>query len=222
MKLLQSTIGLKSLMAVTGVILIGFVIIHMLGNLQIYLPLKDGVPPIDAYGELLKSNAAVLWGARLTLLFSVGAHIYSAVVLTLRAKAARPQNYESRKWMGSTYAVRTMRWGGALVLLFIVYHLLHFTVGLENAPLFTEHAAGSVRANVINGFQNKPIAIFYIIAQCALGLHLTHGVWSLFRTLGVSSPVWSERVKSLAIFVGVLITVGNISIPLSIMLGLIN
>ena len=222
MKLLNSTIGLKALMAVTGIILIGFVIIHMLGNLQIFLPnTSDGAIPIDEYGKLLKSNAGVLWGARLTLLASIGAHIYSAVALTQRSRAARPQNYESRKWMGSTYAVRTMRWGGVILILFVVYHLLHFTVGLENAA-FSAHEYGKVKANVVSGFQKPLISIFYIVAQCALGLHLTHGVWSLFRTLGVSSPAWSDRAKQLAVLIGVVITVGNISIPVSILLGLVK
>ena len=156
MKLLNSTIGLKALMAVTGIVLIGFVIIHMLGNLQIFLPnTADGLIPIDEYGKLLKSNAGVLWGARLTLLASIGAHIYSAVALTQRSRAARPQGYEGRKWMGSTYAVRTMRWGGVILILFVVYHLLHFTVGLENAA-FSAHEYGAVKANVVAGFK-KPL-----------------------------------------------------------------
>lgn len=222
MKLLNSTIGLKALMAVTGIILIGFVLIHMLGNLQIFLPDVDGNTPIDEYGKLLKSNAGVLWGARLTLLASVGGHIYSAVVLTMRAKAARLQNYEGRKWLGGSYAVRTMRWGGVILILFVIYHLLHFTVGLDNPALFSAHKYGQIKANVIAGFEKPVISIFYIVAQCALGLHLTHGVWSLFRTLGVSSQVWSDRAKKLAVAIGAIITLGNISIPVSILLGLVK
>ena len=221
MKLLNSTIGLKALMAATGIILIGFVLIHMLGNLQIFLPdAADGAIPIDEYGKLLKSNAGVLWGARLTLLASIGAHIYSAVALTQRSRAARPRTTKHASGWGQ-HAVRTMRWGGVILILFVAYHLLHFTVGPRKCP-FSAHEYGKIKGNVVSGFQKPVISIFYIVAQCALGLHLTHGVWSLFRTLGVSSQAWSDRAKKLAILIGVVITVGNISIPISILLGLVK
>lgn len=228
MRFLQSTIGLKILMAFTGIVLVGFVLIHMLGNLQIFIPFdgNSGEAAIDKYGYLLKSNAAVLWGARFVLLGSVGGHIYAAVKLTNRSNAARPRKYELHQWFSDSYAVRTMRWGGVIVLLFIIYHLLHFTVGLD-AALFTDvtHCSTEtcfIRENVIRGFQRPFISVFYMVAQVALGLHLTHGVWSLFRTLGLNSQQWSERSRILALSIGGVITLGNIAIPLSILMGIIK
>ena len=228
MRFLQSTLGLKILMALTGVILVGFVLIHMLGNLQIFIPFdgKSGEAAIDTYGYLLKSNAAVLWGARFVLLGSVVGHIFAAVKLTNRSNAARPREYELRRWFSDSYAVRTMRWGGVIVLLFIIYHLLHFTVGVD-AALFTKvtHCSTEtcfVRENVIRGFQQPFISVFYMIAQVALGLHLTHGVWSLFRTLGFTSQQWSARSRVLAMVIGGLITLGNIAIPMSVLMGIIK
>ena len=228
MRFLQTTLGLKILMALTGIVLVGFVIVHMLGNLQIFIPFEgiSGTAAIDTYGFFLKSNAAVLWGARSVLLASVVGHIYAAMKLTNRSHAARPRQYELQRWFSDSYAVRTMRWGGVIVLLFIIYHLLHFTVGVD-AVLFTEvkHCSTEtcfVRENVIRGFQNPFISSFYILAQVALGLHLTHGVWSLFRTLGFTSASWNARSRILALVVGGMITVGNIAIPLSIMTGIIK
>ncbi|MAA78933.1 MAG: hypothetical protein CL916_06705 [Deltaproteobacteria bacterium] len=234
MRFLQSTIGLKILMAFTGIILVGFVLVHMLGNLQIFIPFQgiSGEAAIDKYGYLLKSNAVVLWGARSVLLGAIVGHIFAAVKLTNRSNAARPRKYELHRWFSDSYAVRTMRWGGVLVLLFVIYHLLHFTVGVD-AALFTEvkhcgplegGAANTcfVRENVIRGFQQPLISGFYMIAQVALGLHLTHGVWSLFRTLGFTSQQWSERSRILAMSIGGLITLGNIAIPLSILMGIIK
>lgn len=228
MRFLQSTLGLKILMALTGVVLVGFVLIHMLGNLQIFIPFdgQSGEAAIDTYGYLLKSNAAVLWGARLVLLGAVVGHIFAAVKLTNRSNSARPREYELRRWFSDSYAVRTMRWGGVIVLLFIIYHLLHFTVGVD-AALFTEvkHCSTEtcfVRENVIRGFQQPFISVFYMIAQIALGLHLTHGVWSLFRTLGFTSQQWNARSRVLAMVIGGLITLGNIAIPMSILMGIIK
>lgn len=228
MRFLQSTLGLKILMALTGVVLVGFVLIHMLGNLQIFIPFdgQSGEAAIDTYGYLLKSNAAVLWGARFVLLGSVVGHIFAAVKLTNRSNSARPRDYELRRWFSDSYAVRTMRWGGVIVLLFIIYHLLHFTVGVD-AALFTEvkHCSTEtcfVRENVIRGFQQPFISVFYMIAQIALGLHLTHGVWSLFRTLGFTSQQWNARSRVLAMVIGGLITLGNIAIPMSILMGIIK
>ena len=231
MKFLKSTLGLKVIMALSGIVLIGFVVVHMLGNLQIFIPYsgsEEGGSAIDKYAMLLKSNALVLWGARLTLLGSVCAHIYAAVVLTQRSNAARPRDYMLRRWFSESYAVRTMRWGGVILLLFIIYHLLHLTVGVgSTGQIFTDikHCtteACFVRQNVIDGFDNPFISLFYIISQCALGLHLSHGVWSLFRTLGVTSTVWNTRSKMLALSIGGLITLGNTAIPLAVLMDIIN
>ena len=228
MRFFTTTLGLKVLMAITGLALIGFVVVHMIGNLQIFLPVPEtGMHAIDEYAKLLKSNAAVLWGARLVLLGSVGGHIYAAWKLTQRSNSARPRQYEVQRFFSNSYAVHTMRWGGVIVLLFIIYHLLHLTVGMNGMAAFTDIAHCTteecfVRENVIKGFSNPFISSFYIIAQAALGLHLAHGVWSLFRTLGVTSSKWNERSKMLALGLGGLITLGNSSIPLAILMGIIS
>ncbi len=220
-----STLGLKAQMALSGVVLIGFVLVHMLGNLQIFL----GPAALNDYAELLKSNKAVLWGARLVLISSIGVHLYSAYTLTMRSRAARKKRYAQKSWLGSSYAVRTMRWGGVILLLFIVYHLLHLTVGAPVAP--SQHMASmlpnndgqvDVYGNVVRGFKNPIVAIFYILAQCALGLHLAHGVWSMVRTLGVTKRAWIQKAQLGAVAFGILITIGNCSIPLAVFIGLVE
>ena len=228
MRFLHSTLGLKVIMALTGIVMVGFVVVHMLGNLQVFLPVpKEGMHAIDEYAKLLKSSAAVLWGARAVLLSSIIGHIYAAWSLTQRSNAARPKNYEVQRFFSNSYAVHTMRWGGMIVLFFIIYHLLHLTVGMNGVAIFSDikHCSTDecfVRQNLINGFRNPFISIFYIIAQSALGLHLAHGVWSLFRTVGVTSSKWSERSKILALGIGGVITVGNTAIPLAILIGIIS
>lgn len=226
MKFLTSTLGLKAIMAVTGVVLFGFVIGHMLGNLQIFL----GAKALNDYATFLHTQPALIWGTRIVLLVSVIGHIYSAFSLVQRSNAARPVNYDQKKFLGSTYAVRTMRYGGVILLLFIVYHLLHLTVGANVVP--TEAAVtgcssdpiacNHVYDNVVNGFKVWWISIFYIIAQCSLGLHLTHGLWSGLRTLGFIKLARQEQSKMAAVALGVLITLGNCSIPLAVLLGIIE
>ena len=225
MKFLSSTLGLKAIMAVTGVILFGFVIGHMLGNLQIFL----GADALNDYATFLHTQPALIWGTRIVLLLSVIGHIYSAFALVQRSNAARPIHYDNKKFLGSTYAVRTMRYGGVILLFFIIYHLLHLTVGANVVP--TEAAikgctsepiaCNHVYDNVVNGFRVWWISLFYIVAQCALGLHLTHGLWSGFRTLGFVKLARSEQSKMIAIAIGALITIGNCSIPLAVLFKII-
>ena len=229
MKFLNSTIGLKVIMALSGLLLLGFVVGHMLGNLQIFL----GKDVLNHYAETLHGTPALVWGTRFALLGAIAAHMYSAFSLTTRSSNARPVNYNQRHWLRSTYAVRTMRWGGVILLAFIVYHLLHLTVAAPVMP--AEYAAQpacfheglevscpNVYANVINGFSFAPVAIFYIIAQIMLGLHLTHGVWSMCRSIGISNPKWTDHAEKIAIAIGGIITIGNCSIPLSVMFGLLH
>ena len=212
----QTTLGKKVVMAISGVILIGFVVGHMAGNLQIFL----GPEKLDAYAEFLHSMPAVLWGARIVLLISVIAHFMSAFSLWKQNKAARPQGYARQVSQTTTYAAKTMRWGGVIVLLFIIYHLLHLTVGTPVAGYDIIH--GKVYQNVVTGFQNPMVSGFYIIAQAALGLHLFHGVWSLMQTLGLNHEKYNTLRRKLALGVSLLITVGNISIPVAVLAGLIK
>lgn len=210
----DSTIGKKVIMAITGAILFGFVIGHMIGNLQVYL----GPEKLDAYAQLLKSNAVLLWGVRITLLLSVLLHVTAAIQLSALKGKARPQAYVKTKAAGSSYASRTMMWSGPILFAFIVYHLLHFTTGTVH-PNFVE---GSVYRNVVIGFQNIPASIAYIIAMLMLGTHLFHGAWSMFQSLGINHPKYTPWLKRFAAVASAALVGGNVSIPVAVMMGLIR
>ena len=179
LSLYRSAIGKKAIMAITGLALFGFVLIHMLGNLKLY----QGPEKINAYGEWLRQvgspavpHEGLLWVARLVLLGAVGLHILSATQLTLINLRARPKDYRDREAIQATYASRTMRWGGVIIALFIVYHLAHFTWG----SVHPDFIPGDVYHNIVSGFQVWWVSAFYILAQVALGFHLSHGLWSMF------------------------------------------
>lgn len=203
-------------MAVTGVVLVGFVIAHMLGNLQVYL----GPETLNAYGEFLHSKPGLLWGARVVLLVSVLGHILSAYSLASRNAEARPIGYAKRRYVATNYAARTMVWSGPILLLFIVYHLLHLTVGYSSGGYV--HDPANVYGNVVGSFQNPYVSLFYIVAMLALGKHLFHGVWSLFQSLGLSHPRYDHKRRVLATAIALLVVVGNISIPVSVLLGIVQ
>ncbi len=222
-RFLRSTIGQKIVMAVSGLLLVGFVIAHMLGNLQIFL----GADALNSYAAIMQGNQGILWVARLGLLGAVGAHIWSAFKLTMAAKAARPVSYKKRSWFDERYAARTMRVGGVILLAFIVYHILHFTVGTVHGDF--QHCADVngvftcyAYENVVGGFSNPLIGGFYVIAQVFLGLHLTHGVWSMTRTLGQGNPRFDDMARKAAAATGLIITIGNCSIPIAIMAGIVS
>jgi len=213
---LRSSIGLKVVMAVSGVILFGFVVGHMLGNLQVYL----GPTMLDEYGRSLRAlgHGAALWVARGGLLLAAIAHVWSAYCLTRLNQKARPQGYRERANRESTLASRTMRWSGVVVLVFIVYHLLHFTIGTVH-PDFIE---GAVTHNFVTGFRVVWVSVFYVVATLLLGLHLYHGVWSLLQTLGVSHPRYDLLRKRAAAAFAVIVTLGNISFPLAVLTGVVK
>jgi succinate dehydrogenase / fumarate reductase cytochrome b subunit len=210
----SSTLGKKWLMAVTGIILFGFVVGHMLGNMQIYL----GQERLDHYAELLQANQAFLWAFRSVLLFCVSVHIWAAVVVWLRNRSARPVKYKMFQPPGLDYAARTMVWSGPIIALFIVYHILDFTVGTAN-PDFIK---GEVYHNVIASFSNPGIALVYVAANLLLAFHLYHGLWSLFQTFGWDHPRFGWIRRALAIFFSALIGAGNISIPLAVLTGFVR
>jgi len=210
----SSTLGKKWLMAVTGIILFGFVVGHMLGNLQIYL----GQEQLDHYAELLQANKPFLWAFRSVLLFSVSVHIWAAVVIWLRNRSARPVKYKMFQPPGLDYAARTMVWSGPIIALFVVYHILDFTVGTAN-PDFIK---GEVYHNVIASFSNPVIALVYVAANLLLAFHLYHGLWSLFQTFGWDHPRFGWIRRAVAIFFSVLIGAGNISIPLAVLTGVVH
>ncbi len=208
----DAPIGKKAVMAVTGLILFGFVLVHMAGNLQFFL----GKEAFDAYARLLRVEPALLWGARLVLLVSVVLHIVASIQLTALKQTARPIAYQKKADIDSSYAARTMMWSGPIVAAFIVFHLLHFTVGAVGIAHYRE---GLVYDNVIEGFQVIPVSIAYIVAMVLLGMHLNHGVWSMFQSLGVSNPRYSAGLRVFAKVFSVLIVLGFISIPLAVMAG---
>jgi succinate dehydrogenase / fumarate reductase, cytochrome b subunit len=213
---LRSTLGLKIVMALTGVVLFGFVVGHMLGNLQVYL----GPAALNGYAEKLRLVPSLLWTARLVLIVSVLAHIWSAYRLTMINRAARPVGYREKSWRESTYASRTMRWSGVIVLLFVVYHLLHLTFGTRAVhPKFVH---GDVFHNFVTGFQNPLVSTFYILAMLALGLHLYHGVWSFMQTLGLSHPRYNHLRHAFATFITLIVIAGNVSFPLAVMTGFVR
>ena len=198
-------------MAATGLVLVAFVIVHMLGNLTLF----QGAEHINAYSHLLHASGELLWFARIVLLVAVILHIDAAVQLTRRAHAARPIGYDQRQPQVSTFAARTIRWGGALILVFVIFHLLHFTTG----TFLPVYHPGDVYTNVVTGFHVWPVAVFYIIAMAALGLHLYHGAWSSIRTLGLSRPKPNPLHRSVALLVAVVVAVGFAIIPLAVLLG---
>jgi succinate dehydrogenase / fumarate reductase cytochrome b subunit len=212
----QTTIGKKAIMAVSGFILFGFVIAHLLGNLQIYVSPEK----INHYAASLRTFPPLLWGARITLLISVTVHIWASFQLWRLQRVARPVPYVKRANLHSTYASRTMMWSGPIVLAFVIFHLLHFTFGVVHpgAP-FEEH---NVYNNVVTGFQFWPVSLFYVIAMVLLCLHLYHGLWSMFQSLGFSHPVYTPWLKLFAKIVAILIAAGNISIPIAVLAGLLK
>jgi succinate dehydrogenase / fumarate reductase, cytochrome b subunit len=211
-----STVGKKIVMAVTGVILFGFVIGHLLGNLQVY----EGPAKLNAYGAFLHSIGEVLWPVRIVLLICVTLHIIATVQLALRKKRARPIGYSRKQAIASSYASRTMYWSGPIVLAFIIFHLLHLTAGYVHPG--AAYIEGDVYHNVVSGFQVWWVSLSYIVAICLLGLHLRHGLWSMFQTVGIHQPEHTAKLKQAALIIAVLIVLGYISIPISVLLGLVK
>ena len=208
-------------MALTGVILFGYVVAHLLGNLQIY-----GDPEqINKYAAFLHnpSSAGLLWVARSTLLVAVGLHILASLQLWKLKNDARPVAYVKKDDAAATYASRTMMWSGPIVGAFIVFHVLHLTAG-KVVPLADEIAPNepNVYANVIAGFSNPAISAFYILAIVLLCTHLYHGLWSMFQSLGFSHPRYTPILKKGAAVFAILIAIGNCSIPIAVMTGLVK
>jgi len=213
----KSSLGKKFLMAVTGVILFGFVIGHLVGNLQIFIP--DNGAAIDAYAKFLQSSKGLLWTMRIGLLAAVFLHIVCAIALTKQNKDARPEPYRYKDYREAGYAARTMMISGPLIALFVIYHLGHFTTGHFAAAGF-DHA--KVHDNMIAGFKVWWASVAYIAAMALLGMHLFHGGWSMFQSMGVNHPRWTPVLKKGAALAAVLITLGYISIPLAIWAGIVT
>jgi succinate dehydrogenase / fumarate reductase, cytochrome b subunit len=212
----QSTNGKKVVMAVTGFIMFAFVIGHMLGNLQMF----EAPEHINAYGHFLHNLGELLWIERAGLLLAIILHIIATIQLALRSKAARPIGYSRREAINSSYASRTMYWSGPIVLVFIIFHLLQFTAGYIHPH--AQFVAGDVYQNIVSGFQVWWVSAWYIFAMILLGLHLSHGLWSMFQSAGLAHPRISPYLKNAARTVAALIVLGYISIPISVLLGFIQ
>lgn len=239
--LFSSSIGRKFLMAVTGLVLVGFVTGHLVGNLQIF-----GHPDqINGYAHFLQGLGPALWGIRLFLLACVAIHIWAAVVLTMESKAARgPTAYGVKKWLRASVASRYMRMSGFVVLAFLLYHLAHFTVGIVGADTFKSNLAHvtlshdvrefgiplatagtevhDVYSMVFLGFANPFVSLFYIIAVGLLSLHLWHGTESLFQTFGWRNGKWEIGLRRVVALYCILYFLGNLAIPGAILSGLVE
>lgn len=210
--LIRSTIGKKIVMAVTGIILFGFLVGHMAGNLQVFL----GAEVFDHYAASIKAIPPLLWGVRGILLVSLVLHVWAAVSLTLRNKQSRPVSYRKLSPQASSLPARTMILSGVVLLAFIVYHLLHFTIGLAHPswPSFEAHAA---YRNLVSGLSVPWAAGIYIVAMILLGWHLYHGVWSFFQTLGLNHPKYNALRRTFAVVMTLVVVLGFIVIPLAVL-----
>ena len=212
----NSTNGKKAVMAVTGAVLFFFVIGHMLGNLQVF----EGADKLNAYGRFLHGVPELLWAVRIGLLVSVTLHIWASVQLAVRKTQARPVAYSKRDAIVSSYASRTMYWSGPILLAFIIFHLLHFTAGIVHPG--ADFVDGDVYHNVVAGFQVWYVSAWYIFSMILLGLHIRHGAWSMFQSLGMNHPRHTPILQKAALVFSVVIVLGYISIPASVLLGLVR
>jgi succinate dehydrogenase / fumarate reductase, cytochrome b subunit len=218
----RSAVGKKWVMALTGIMLMGFVFIHALGNLKVYLGAED----FNHYGEWLRQllvpflpRTVTLWLLRSGLIVAFAFHIHSAYGLTRMNRRANAGGYQqSRDWQAANAASRSMRWTGVIFLLFLLFHLADLTWGTVN-PDFVR---GDVYRNFVATFSRPPVAIIYIVANIALGLHLFHGGWSMFQSLGLNNPRWNSWRRGFAAGFAAIVTVGNLTFPIAALTGVIS
>jgi len=223
-----SSVGLKWLMALTGIGLLLYVLVHMIGNLKIFLGANElGEYEIDLYGEALRNlggdlvpRTSILWLFRIGLIALFGIHIYAAAELTTRNLRARGRGrYDhKRNYEAVNYANRTMRWGGVIILLFLLYHLADLTWGFANP----EFVRGDVYNNVVASLTQPAVAILYLVAQFALAFHIYHGAWSLFQSLGSVNARYKDLRRTLAVAFAAIVFIGNTAIVLAVWTGYIS
>jgi succinate dehydrogenase / fumarate reductase, cytochrome b subunit len=216
-----SSVQLKFIMAVTGAVLVLYLVAHMIGNLKIFL----GEDSLNTYAEWLRvvgepalPEQTLLWLVRIVLLVAVVAHIVAATVLARRARRARPVRYSHRRPVSTSYASRTMRWGGVIILLFVIYHILDLTTGTLNP----NGDPGEVYANVLADSSRWYVTLAYTLAVVAVGFHVRHGVWSALQTLGRSSGPYQMRYKAIALVFAVVLTAGFLAVPFAVQFGLVG
>jgi succinate dehydrogenase / fumarate reductase cytochrome b subunit len=215
---IDTTIGKKVVMAMTGLVLFGFTLGHMAGNLQVFM----GPEVFNHYAVGLHELGALLWVARAVLLVCFVSHIAMALQLVTMSAAARPVAYKKKANNRTTFAALTMKYSGFTLLFFVLYHLAHFTFPGVAMGAYEHQPYSAVYSNFVNGFSIPWVVAVYIAAMISLGLHLYHGSYSLFQTMGLNNPLRNDTAKSLAQFVALLVTVGNIVLPLSVLLGLVK
>jgi succinate dehydrogenase / fumarate reductase cytochrome b subunit len=225
----RSAVGKKWVMAVTGILLIGFVISHLVGNLKIFLgPEVSGAYEIDEYGHALRElfypilpRHIALWIMRVGLIVVFALHVHAATVLTFMNRRARTVEYQGpRRYLSANYASRTMRWSGYIFLAYLAFHLADFTWGIQ--PFAPEGwQRGNIRGNFLLTFSRWPVTALYVFANLLLGIHLFHGIWSMFQSLGINNPRFNKWRRWLAQGLSVLIVAGNVSMPLAVAFGVI-
>ncbi len=219
--LTQLSIGKKVVMAVTGVIILGWIIGHMLGNLQIFL----GQDKINAYAKMLADTPLLTWSVRVILGVSLIAHIVTGVRLFLENRAARPIGYAHAKTVQASVASRSMIYSGALIFFFVFYHLAHFTffgIHPEYKNLVDLSGRHDVYSMVILGFQNKVVSFLYMLTMLLLAIHISHGFASIFQSLGVATPTSTPKLKALSYVIAVFLFLGFSSVPIGVLLGYIT
>jgi succinate dehydrogenase / fumarate reductase cytochrome b subunit len=225
--LYSTALGKKYVMAITGIALIGFVVAHMVGNLKMYLGEED----FDHYAEFLREllvpiapRTFVLWLMRLGLIGAFALHIHAAYGLTVMNHRARGVKYQSdRDYVVANFASRTMRWTGIIVGLFLLWHLADLTWGTVTAVgTDGEFVRGHAYDNVVLSLDRIPVAALYIVANIALGIHLFHGTWSLFQSLGWNNPRFNQWRKGLAAGLATIVVVGNVSFPIAVLAGIVG
>ncbi len=222
-RIFTSSLGKKYIMAVSGGVLFLFVLAHLLGNLQIFL----GPEVINRYGDFLQSNPELIWPARIILLAMVGLHIWAAIKMTIENRAARPAGYVHYEVVAATYASRTMFMSGLIILVFIIYHLLHFTVQVQQINLTGENFVDfhdpqqrhDIFKMMVVGFSNAWVSGFYLLGMALLCLHLSHGVSSMFQSLGWKNKVYGPFLDQFARLGALAIFIGYSSIPVAILCG---
>jgi succinate dehydrogenase / fumarate reductase cytochrome b subunit len=216
----RSSIAKKALMAVTGAVWIGYLVLHMWGNLHIF----QGQVEFNHYAEFLRevgepvfSYAQVLWLIRIVIVASLAAHMWSAWDLYMTAQRARSTSYAVKRVVQANYASRFMRIGGVVIILFVIFHLAHYTWGWV-----TPFDRADPYRNVVIGFSNPVIVLFYLLALASLGLHLFHGVWSMFQTLGLNSRRFDGFFRGLAVLVALVVPIGFATVPLAVLFGILS
>jgi len=217
LRLIDTTLGKKAIVAVTGLVLSGFVVVHMIGNLQVFL----GPDVFNNYAATLKGTPALLWGARFTLLASIALHVSLSLSLVVESASARPVGYRVRRYKTTSAAALTMRYGGPALALFILYHLAHLTfpgVAMGNY----QHSPIDAYSNFVNGFSIWWVAAIYIAAQICLGMHLYHGSWSMLQTVGLSHPRYEKLLRLGPPALGLAVATGNIIMVLAVLAGVVH